>query len=88
MKPGLSVRWQMVTRAKVSLEKDAAVLRQDGKMLRVKLLSPAGAKFEVAPADPPQDGVNQPNPGTSILFVTATAPADGALQIAVALQRE
>ena len=88
LKPGESVRWQMVTRAEVKCERDHATLRQDGKLLAARLLAPSGATFEVVPADPPDDGVNQPNRNTRILVVNARAPADGRLRIEVTLQPE
>ena len=39
----------------------------------------------VAPAEPPADGFNAPNPGVRLLIATATAPADGTLRLAVLL---
>jgi hypothetical protein len=83
LKPGKLVRWQMVTHADVAVKSDHAELRQSGKFLEAQLLSPARAVFEVAPADPPDDDVNSPNPNTRILSVNVRAPADGKLRIAV-----
>lgn len=88
LKPGEPVRWQMVTHAEVTVAGDHAGLQQAGKSLAARLLSPAGAVFAVAPADPPDNGVNAPNPNTRILSVTARAPADGRLRIQVSLQPE
>jgi oligo-alginate lyase len=85
-KPGLTVRWQMVTHAKISVDQDRATLRQDGKILTVKILAPAGARFEIASAQPPADGVNQPNPGATMLAVTSAVPAAGNLVLAIELQ--
>ena len=85
-KPGLSVRWQMLTHTKISVDKNQATLQQDGKILSAKILSPAGAKFEIASAQPPQDGVNQPNPNTHILVVNTAAPASGDLTVEIQLQ--
>ena len=85
VKPGQETRWAMVTRAKVELNGDQATLRQDGKMLRAKVVSPAGAQFSVIPADPPRDNFNAPNPGASILIVNVAAPADGKIELAVVL---
>lgn len=85
-KPGLPVRWQMVTRADIRLDGHRAELRQDGRVLRAQILSPAGAKFASASAQPPDDGVNQPNPNTRILVVDSTVPASGELALEIRLQ--
>jgi len=84
--PGLSVRWQMVTHANISLQADQATLRQSGKVMTAKILSPAGAQFEIASAQPPADGVNVANPGASILAVNLEVPADGNLTVTIQLQ--
>ena len=85
-KPGLSVRWQMVTHAKIGVEKDRATLRQDGKQLMATILSPTGAQFEIASAQPSDDGVNQPNPNARILAVNLNVPTSGNLLIEIELQ--
>ena len=84
--PGLTVRWQMVTHAKISVDQSTATLRQAGKSLTAKILSPAGANFEIASAQPPDDGVNQPNPNTQILVVNTAVPATGNLTLEIELQ--
>ena len=86
LKPGSRIRWQMVTHAKVKADNQSAVLRQEGKVMQARLLLPAGAKFEVVPADPPHDGVNHPNPNTRILVMDAVVPSSGRLEIEVLLQ--
>jgi hypothetical protein len=78
----------MVTHADVALKGERAELRQSGKFLLAQLLAPAGAVFEVAPANPPDDGVNAPNPNTRILSVNVLAPTDGKLRVEVKLQPE
>jgi hypothetical protein len=84
--PGTNVRWALVTRANVKPAGNRATLRQNGKALQARLLSPAGAIFSVIPADPPDDGFNDPNPNTQILVVNVTAPASGQVQLDVALR--
>ena len=86
--PGLSVRWQMLTRAKISVNNNQATLQQDDQTLTVKILSPANARFEIASAQPPQDGVNQPNPNAQILAMNAAVPASGNLTVEIQLQPE
>ena len=87
-KPGLSVRWQMVTHASISTNQNGATLRQAGRTLSARILSPANAHFEIASAQPPDDGVNQSNPHTQILAVNASVPASGQLTIEIQLQPE
>ena len=87
-KSGLSVRWQMVTHTKISTNNNQATLQQDGRTLAVKILSPSGAHFEIASAQPPDDGVNQPNPNSQILVVNTTVPAAGNLTVEIELQPE
>jgi hypothetical protein len=85
-KPGLTVRWQMVTKADIQIAKGGAVLRQDGRMLNAKIISPAGAAFEIGSAQPPNDGVNQPNPNTRMLALDVIVPASGNLALEIQLQ--
>ena len=87
-KPGLAVRWQMVTHAKISVNKNQATLRLDGKTLSAKILAPADAQFEIASAQPPDDGVNQRNPNTQILTVNTAVPDSGSLALEIQLQPE
>ena len=48
------VWWFAHTRARVMLDKSrrSAILRQDGKQMRARIVSPAGARFAVMPARP------------------------------------
>lgn len=85
-KPGLSVRWQMVTHTKINTNNNQAMLQQDGRTLVAKIISPVGAHFEIASAQPPQDGVNQPNTNSQILAVNTTVPISGSLTIEIELQ--
>ena len=87
-KLGLSVRWQMLTHTKISVHNNEAILQQDGRTLAVKILSPSGAHFEIASAQPPDDGVNQLNPNSQILVVNTTVPASGNLTFEIELQPE
>lgn len=83
--PGTAVRWQMATRAQISLHDRTATLRQEGKVLTVEVLTPTTARFAVQPADPPPDGYNAPNPGVQLLFLNVPAPADGSVGLQVSL---
>ncbi len=48
-----SVTWQMMTTAEVIPTANGAVLRQDGRELRLEILAPAGVAVSVVSLDPP-----------------------------------
>tara|TARA_R110002072_G_scaffold273219_3_gene433752 strand:+ start:36798 stop:38741 length:1944 start_codon:yes stop_codon:yes gene_type:complete len=81
-----SVRWGMMTRAKVkSIRASAVLLTLGGQELTMRLLSPAGAKFEVfetATAKAPHD---VPNPDTRMVGFTITLPPSASERLAVLL---
>ncbi|MEI8289028.1 MAG: heparinase II/III family protein [Verrucomicrobiota bacterium] len=85
-KPGLSVRWQMLTQTKITANNNQATLQQGSRTLTAKIISPAGARFEIASAQPPDDGVNQPNPKSQLLMVNTTVPTSGNLAVEIQLQ--
>lgn len=86
--PGLNVRWNMVTRTTVTVVNRTAQLRSHDKTLLATLVEPAGAKWKVLPCDPPDDGVNHPNPNTWMLTLDIPAPAQGTLRIVVDFHSE
>jgi hypothetical protein len=55
------ITWAFHTRADVSIDGDRATLRLGDKTLHARILSPAGAKFEVASANPPPPQKQQPD---------------------------
>jgi hypothetical protein len=80
---GQTIRWQMATRAEVTLRGDEAILTEAGRTLTLRVVAPASATFTVAPADPPDDGYNAPNPGVSLLRVDVTSSGQPNLTLAV-----
>ena len=79
------VRWGMMTFAEVKLE-DAhtALLSIDGEQLRVHLLSPVSAHFEIFDTAAPQDAkIDCANPGTKMLVFRVTLPANSSEQFRV-----
>jgi hypothetical protein len=72
--------WRMHTRAAVTLDGAAAVLRQDGATLHLRIVEPGGAPFAVEPVDipPPQ----QPAEGVRLLSVRL-APGSGPVRLAI-----
>ena len=82
------VRWQLATRAEVTVQGRAAVLRQSGETLHVALSATVPGEFQSAPAEPPADGFNAANPGVTLLFAEFRASAEGTLRLAVRLAPE
>jgi hypothetical protein len=88
LKPGDSVRWTMATNAQIEINGSEAVLRQNGRVLFVRLMAPVTAKWDVVVADTQIKAFDTPNPDTKILMAKSVAPASGKVQIAVQLRRE
>jgi hypothetical protein len=80
---GQTIRWQMATRAEAALHGSTATLTQDGRTLTVRVLAPAGARFTVVPADPPDNGYNAPNPGVTLLGIDLVAADASSVTLAV-----
>ncbi|HEU5079098.1 MAG TPA: heparinase II/III family protein [Opitutaceae bacterium] len=96
LKPGAVVHWQFPTRAKVAVKGNTASLRESGRMLQVNLVSDiesaAGPSrmpvFTSAPANPPVDNFNAPNPGVTLVGLDFTAPENGTLRYGVIFSDE
>jgi hypothetical protein len=80
---GQTIRWQMATRAEATFRGDTATLTQDGRTLTVRVLAPADAKFTIAPAAPPDNGYDAPNPGVNLLRIELTAINASSVTLAV-----
>lgn len=84
---GVSLTWRLLTEAKVTLESEGriATLTQQGRTLRVELLAPVNAQFQVRDAKPPTSAERQ-NKGFSELFFTLRSqPTPSDLRLAVSL---
>jgi hypothetical protein len=57
---GADVVWQMLTRATITLAGPRAVLRQNGKVMTVRVLEPADALLRTGPAAAPSPEAQQP----------------------------
>ena len=85
---GHEVRWQLTTDAEIAVEGYEAILTKAGRQLRVRILSPRGAGFQVESAfqEPPQNpntGFRQlvlaysaPSPATVVAVLLSAAPMD------------
>ncbi len=68
LRAGGTARWALLTRAKVRLRGDTALLAQKGETLRLRLVAPAGAKWDATAATPPTPAENQ-NKNHTLLIV-------------------
>jgi hypothetical protein len=57
----VEIIWNFHTRAQIALEGDKATLRQGRARIQARILSPAGAHFEVISANPPLPQAQQPD---------------------------
>jgi hypothetical protein len=80
---GTVIRWNLTTQTKVTVHGATAKLEKEGKTLHLKLLEPAGIKWQVKNADPPPHDYDAGNPGVSLLSIDLVAPANGNLTIRV-----
>lgn len=79
------VRWGMLTPAEVEiLGPREAILRQEGKELKLRVTEPANARLEVYDTETPKAEWDSPNPGTRMIGFTVTA-AGRPLDMAVVL---
>ena len=62
-----TLRWRMLTEAEVTVEDHEAILRQDGKTLRLVVAEPAGGYLRAAPVDPPPNFWDAANPGVTAI---------------------
>lgn len=83
---GTTVRWTMVTRAKIELKEAGriALLKDTGRLLRAEILAPVDGCFEVNSAKPPTAAEKQ-NDRSSILAIELKLPDDAAFRFAVLL---
>jgi hypothetical protein len=80
-----TVRWAMVTPASVSVEDDKnALLRQEGKTMRLAVLTDAKVQLRTYSTAPPA-AYDAPNPGTRMIGFEVTLSAGQATRTAVLL---
>lgn len=86
LKPGARVRWGMVTPATPGRSGARSLeLRQRGAVLRLDILAPARAAWELIDTAKPRNEWDSPNPGTVMAAFTTVVPESGALELAVLL---
>ncbi|MCX6954276.1 MAG: heparinase II/III family protein, partial [Verrucomicrobia bacterium] len=73
-----TVTWQWLTRADVTLEPHAALLRQKGETLRLRIVEPADATLAVEDTARLLQAHDEPNPGLRRLVVRTTTAAGAA----------
>lgn len=80
------VRWAMVTRADVTLDRPGrATLRQEKQRLAFRVLEPAGATVAVYPTDPPPSPNDARNEGTRMIGFEVEVPAGTSQRLVVQL---
>ena len=84
LKPGVPLTWRMLTGAEVTLGGRQATLRQNGRTLRVEILSPATAQFTTRPARPPTAREEQ-NSGITELIAEIPAPSGAKSEVRIAV---
>jgi hypothetical protein len=72
-----TLHWRMLTRAKVSIDGDQAVLRQDGEELHLVVREPARFTLRSQPVDPPPYFWDEPNPGVTAIDIWMKADENG-----------
>ena len=83
---GTSMRWGMVTRAKVTIKnKQTALLEQDGKTLYLKVLEPVDAQLELYEVAKPPNSYDAPNKDASMIGFTVKLKAGQKARLRVVL---
>ena len=83
LRAGTPLTWRMLTRAAVVIDGRTAVLNQNGRTLRVEILSPANAVFSSRPATPPTARENQNEGITALEAAVPSASIDADVRIAI-----
>jgi len=84
LRPGAEVRWGMVTRAAAPPpDGTTLVLEEKGRQVELTIHGDAVASWQVIDISEPVQPWDSPNPRTSMVAFTATAPASGVLDITV-----
>ena len=81
------IRWGMMTNAKIKIEGNTATLTRAGKKMRMRILSPAGAKFVVESAKPGTKKEKQ-NKNMKMLAVRVMPQKNKLTKITIQLQPE
>lgn len=68
------VAWQWLTRAQVTVTADGAILRQDGRTMRLRILEGQGATVDVEDVSKPRKAWDSPNPGLSRILIRVKTP--------------
>jgi len=83
-----TVRWGMLTKAKIELQGATATLTQKGQKLTVRIASPEGARFAIVETAKPRAAHDTPNRGTRMLAFEVEMPAQTKHRLTVVLAPE
>jgi hypothetical protein len=81
LKPGDTITWNLMTRARASAREGGFDLVVGGKRMALELSSPQSSSASAAPADPPPADFDKPNPGMTQITLDAVAGKDGRIRI-------
>lgn len=84
-----TLRWRMLTRARVSVEGNRATLSEDGKECHLVVAGPsAGLHLRAAPIDPPPYFWDAPNPGVTAIDLWTKADVSGNQSVTVLMSTD
>ena len=83
-----TVRWQMATGAEITLSETGALLRKNGKTLRVQRVTPGQGKWAVIDISAPRQDFDAPNPGAKLLVLDLPVIAGDSPRITIKLTPE
>lgn len=83
-----SVRWQMATKADITLSGTDVTLRQDGKTLRVHQMSPDKGVWSVVDISKPRQEYDEPNPDAKLLVLDVPVKAGESPRVTIKLTPE
>ena len=84
LKPGVAVRWGMVTTATPGeTGSDVLELRQENESARLRIHQPTGAVWALVDTAKSREKWDSPNPGTVMAAFTVRTPASGTLDLSV-----
>ena len=87
LRPGAPIRWAMMTRARVEVDPDGAILLRDkGQTLRLEQTGALTGAWTVAPAKGPNEW-DSANKGALQIAFTVAMPSEGDAQLAVTFTR-
>ena len=84
LKPGVKVRWGMVTKAKITLtDSPVIILTEKGKTLKLTLQHTPAARWKTINVEKPRNEWDSPNKGCTMIAFETIAPKSGKVDLDV-----